>query len=459
MKRALFYSIVALSLWFTSESCFGQSRVYVVNINGPINNEMVKTVDRGVAGAIKQKAEGLIFHIDTYGGLLKAADDIRKVILKAPVPTVAFIDKDAASGGALIALACDSIYMSPGASIGAATVVDMSGRKASEKMQSYMRSLMRSTAEARGRNPRLAEAMVDENISISNVVPAGQLLSLSTAEAIRDHMANGEASSLEEVAFKMDWGGARLINEDTRWQEVLLAYLASPVVSAILILLMLGGLFFELHAPGLGVPGLIAAVSALLFFAPLYIVGLAQGWEIILFFVGVLLIILEIFVIPGFGITGISGIILVILSLGTALVGNIGLDFPSISHLGTAIWTMAVTLLLSVLMIVSLARYLPGTSRFSKLILRDWSGDERGYIASSSTENLVGKEGEVLTALRPSGTVLINGNRVDVVSNGEFVHKGEKVRISQVRGNKVVAERIESNDKASPPPKEDKIDS
>ena len=458
MKRALFY-IVALSLWFTSQACLAQSRVYIININGPIDNEMAKTVERGVDRALEQKAEGLIFHIDTYGGLLEAANDIRKDILEVPIPTAAFIDKDAASGGAMIALACDSVYMSSGASMGAATVVDGSGKKASEKMQSYMRSLMRSTAEARGRNPRLAEAMVEENLSVDNIVSAGQLLSLSTDEAIRTHMANGQANSLEQVAFKMDWGSARLIHEDSRWQEVLLTYLASPVVSALLMLLMLGGLFFELHSPGLGIPGLIAATSALLFFAPLYVLGLAQGWEIILFFVGVLLIILEIFVIPGFGITGISGIILVVLSLGAALVGNIGLDFPSLSNLSTAIWTMLVTLLLSVLMIVSLARYLPGTSRFSRLILKDWSGDEKGYIATSSTDNLLGMEGEALTALRPSGTVIVNGNRVDVVSDGEFIHKGEKIRIKEVTGNKVVAARVNRENPAEQPPKEDKIDS
>jgi len=420
---------------------------------------MAKTVERGVDRALEQKAEGLIFHIDTYGGLLEAANDIRKDILQVPIPTAAFIDKDAASGGALIALACDSVYMSPGASMGAATVVDGSGKKASEKMQSYMRSLMRSTAEARGRNPRLAEAMVDENLSVDNIVSAGQLLALSTDEAVRYHMANGEANSLEQVAFKMDWGSARLIHENSRWQEVLLTYLASPVVSALLMLLMLGGLFFELHSPGLGIPGLIAATSALLFFAPLYVLGLAQGWEIILFFVGVLLIIMEIFVIPGFGITGISGIILVVLSLGAALVGNIGLDFPSLSNLSTAIWTMLVTLLLSVLLIVSLARYLPGTSRFSRLILKDWSGDEKGYIATSSTENLLGMEGEVLTSLRPSGTVLVNGSRVDVVSDGEFIHKGEKIRITEVSGNKVVAARVVAEGADNQPPKEDKIDS
>jgi membrane-bound serine protease (ClpP class) len=343
--------------------------------------------------------------------------------------------------------------------MGAATVVDGSGKKASEKMQSYMRSLMRSTAEARGRNPRLAEAMVEENLSVDNIVSAGQLLSLSTDEAIRTHMANGQANSLEQVAFKMDWGSARLIHEDSRWQEVLLTYLASPVVSALLMLLMLGGLFFELHSPGLGIPGLIAATSALLFFAPLYVLGLAQGWEIVLFFVGVLLIILEIFVIPGFGITGISGIILVVLSLGAALVGNIGLDFPSLSNLSTAIWTMLVTLLLSVLMIVSLARYLPGTSRFSRLILKVRSGDVEDYIAASSIENLLGKEGEALTTLRPSGTVLVNGSRVDVVSDGEFINKGEKIRITEVSGNRVVAARVNGEDPAKQPPKEDKIDS
>ncbi len=219
-------------------------------------------------------------------------------------------------------------------------------------------------------------------------------------------------------------------------------YLANPIVSGLLILLILGGLFFELHTPGTIIPGLIAAVSALLFFAPLYVAGLAEGWEILLFFVGVALVILEVYVIPGVGIAGILGVLLIISGLGTSLIGNVGLDFPSLDHFGTAIWTLAVSLLLSILLIISLARYLPQSPRFSRLILKDWSAGEGEYIEASTEERLLGKEGETITTLRPSGTVRIGGNQLNVISRGEYIPKGERVRVTEVAGNKIVVIRI-----------------
>lgn len=422
------------------------NRVFVVKIEGMIDNGLAKYIERSFDAADKAKAEGVILHVDTFGGLVDAADEIRKSILNSPLPTAAYIDKNAASAGALISLACDSIYMAPGASIGAATVVQGgSGEKASEKMQSYMRGLMRSTAEANGRNPQLAEAMVDESIAIDGIIGEGKLLTLSSSEAHQYGISNATLESIDAVKNRMRWTDAVEIDMNQRWEESFLRFLANPVVSSILMLLMMAGLYFELQSPGVGFPGIMAGMAALLFFAPLYIMGLAQSWEIVLFIIGVILIIIEIFFIPGFGVPGILGVTLVIFSLGAALIGNVGLEFPAVETISRAIWTLAITLIIGVIMIFSLARYLPNTRRFSQLVLSDSSDRSQGYISATPQADLVGMEGQTLTPLRPSGTVKIEDKRIDVVSEGDFIDQGEPVVVVSAVGSRVVVSRKVEN--------------
>lgn len=440
MKRILFALIGMLLPGFLAAQAARD--VYIIYIDGPIDNGLATYVDRGIKAAQAGNARGILFHVDTFGGLVDAADQIRKSILDSTLPTVAFIDKNAASAGALISLATDSIFMAPGASIGAATVVDgADGSKASEKMQSYMRGLMRATAEANGRDPAIAEAMVDESIAIEGVVEEGKLLTLSTQEAIRLGIANAEMGSITEVREHLGWSDAAKIDITQHWTESLLRFLANPVVSSLLMMMMLGGLYFELQTPGFGFAGSISAVGAVLFFSPLYILGLAESWEIIIFVIGVILLLVEIFVIPGFGLVGAAGITAVIFSLGAALIGNVGLSFPELHLISRAIWTLAITLILTILLISSLARYLPENKMFSKLVLSAATNTEAGYISYTAHDELIGLSGTALSALRPSGTVMIDGKRVDVVSDGDFIEKGQSVKVVQVLGGKVIVSK------------------
>lgn len=440
MKR-LYLLVLFLMAPFTAFSQEARD-VYVIYIDGPIDNGLATYVDRGVKAAVEAKARGILFHVDTFGGLVDAADRIRKTILDAPIPTVAYIDKNAASAGALISLACDSIFMAPGASIGAATVIEgTDGTKASEKMQSYMRGLMRATAEANGRDPRIAEAMVDETIAIEGIIAEGKLLTLSTGEAIEFGIADAEMESMTQVRAEMNWSDAAKIDIKELWMESLLRFLANPIVSSILMLMMLGGLYFELQTPGFGFAGSISAVGALLFFSPLYIMGLAESWEIILFVIGVILLVVELFVVPGFGFVGISGILAIIFSLGAALVGNVGLDFPELELISQAIWTLAITLVLTILLISSLARYLPENRLFSKLVLSESTDTASGYLTYTEHDDLLGLQGKALSSLRPAGTVLIDGKRYDVVSDGDFIDKGQEVKVVEVVGGKVIVSK------------------
>lgn len=416
--------------------------VFLIHVEGLIDNGLHKYIQRGLNQAVRNEASGVVLYIDTFGGLVDAADKIRKNLLDSDLNIIAYIDKNAASAGALISFAADSIFMAPGASIGAATVVDGTGTYATEKMQSYMRGLMRSTASANNHDPRIAEAMVDESIEIEGVVEAGKLLTLSTREAVDLGVAVGEFRSLSEVLRYMDWEEKELFDFEEFWAESVLRFLANPVVSSILMLMMLGGLYFELQSPGVGFPGIVAGIGTLLFFAPLYIMGLAQSWEIILFFIGVILILVEVFVLPGFGISGILGVTLVVLSMGSSLVGNVGTSYPELHQISQAIWTMAITLILGVAMIVSMVRYLPENKLFNKLVLADQTDRGRGYTSSESKDDLIGLEGETITALRPAGTVLVNGRRVDVVSVGDFVEKGAKVKVVDTSGSRVMVDRV-----------------
>lgn len=423
---------------------FSGQTYYVIKAEGMVDNGMFRYIERGISLAEDEEGAGLILHMDTFGGLVDAADKIRKALLDTNVPTMTFIDKNAASAGALISFSTDKIMMAGGSSIGAATVVDGGGTQANEKMQSYMRGLMRSTAEDTGRDPRIAEAMVDERIEIEGITEEGNLVTLSTSEAIELGMADGSAESVADAIEQAGWPEREIVNIQETFNESVLRFLASPVLSSILMLMMLGGLYFELQSPGVGFPGAMSAIGAMLFFAPMYIMGFAEPWEIILFFTGIVFIIVEIFILPGFGIPGIIGITLLVFSLGASLVGNVGLDFPALEYMNRAIWTMAITLILGILMIFSLSKYLPQNRMFSKLILVDSTSKDEGYTSARSQDSLTGKEGVTLTPLRPSGIALIDENRVDVVSQGDFVENGARIKVVNTSSSRVMVRRIPS---------------
>lgn len=422
------------------EAPLADGPVYIVPIQGPIDNVLARYVRRATRDAEAAGASLIVFDVDTFGGLVDAADKIRKTILDVEPVTVAFIDKNAASAGALISYASDRIVMVPGASIGAATVVEGgSGEAAPDKYQSYMRGLMRATAEANGRDPRIAEAMVDESLEVEGVSEAGSVLTLSSEEALRLGVADAILSDMDAVVEQAGLAPAASVAHRASTIERALRFLSSPVLQSLLMLMMMGGLYFELQTPGVGFPGTIAAVGAAMFFAPHYMIGLVQSWEIVLFGIGVLLLLAEIFVIPGFGVAGIGGLVLVAGSLFAALIGNVGLAFPPFAALAPAVGTMAVTLVLLIALMFSLSKYLPKSERFGHLVLSPDLASASGYVSSDALDDLVGQSGVALTPLRPAGTADIGGERIDVVTRGEFVAPGAPVEIIQVRGSRVVA--------------------
>lgn len=429
-------SIVILVLLF-AVSLFGQGKkVYYGDIEGDIDLGLAPYVKRIVDEANTAGAEAIIFRINTFGGRVDAATQIKDAILSSNVHTIAFVDKRAISAGSLIALSCKEIVMVPGASMGATTVVDQTGTKQSEKAQSYMRAEMRATAEANGRRTDIAEAMVDERVVIPGLVDSTQLLTLTSEEAINYEMADTILTSINEILAAHNLADADIVKVDVNWGEDVVRFLSNPVISSILMMIILIGFFTEIKTPGWGLPGTAAVIALILFFGSGLILELVSFLEIIIFIAGVVLLLLEIFVVPGFGLFGILGITAIVASLFMGLLA----DFQIVTWnmISIALIQLAAAFVVTFVAGYFLSKVLPKTNFFNRLILQDNIVIRSGYAAEPETYELVGKEGEALTDLRPSGTAIFGDNRIDVITEGSYLTKGTKVVVIKESGSKVV---------------------
>jgi membrane-bound serine protease (ClpP class) len=425
-------ALITLFLVFANTMAFCQKKqVMVMEIKATIDPAMKRYVDVAFDHAKKIEADVVIIEMDTYGGVLTDAKEIVDIVMKFPKPVWVFINSDAASAGALISIACDSIYMSPGATIGAATVVDGSGEKAPDKYQSYMRSIMRSTAEENNRNPRIAEGMVDETLEIDSISPAGQVITFTTDEAMKYGYCEGKVRSIDEILTRNGIEDYELIPFQLSGPEKIVSFFLNPFVSGILILLIVGGLYFELQTPGVGFPGLAAAIALVLYLVPYYLTGLAQNWEIIAFFVGIILIALEIFVIPGFGVAGIAGIGLTVVSLVLIMVNNdaFNFDFVPSENLFAALLATLTGLLGGIILLFVGGSRLADSKFFKRVALTTTQNKMQGYTSSFFTDQMKGKTGIAHTVLRPGGKVLIEGKVYDAYTQGEYINKGESIEV------------------------------
>lgn len=433
-------TILLMLFLFAVQTLPQQKKVYLAFIDRDIDLGLSPYISRIISEAEMNDADAIVFKINTFGGRVDAATQIKDAILSSKIPTIAFINNRAISAGALIAISCNKIAMVPGSLIGAATVVDQTGEKVGEKYQSYMRSEMRSTAERNGRRTDIAQGMVDERIVVEGLVDSTQLITLTAEEANVYEMTDIIVNNFEEMLEEFGYKNAQIIRVETNWAEEVVRFLNNPIISTILIMIGFFGLFAEVKTPGWGVPGTAGLIALALFFGSSYVLQLASIIDILLFLIGLGLIALEIFVIPGFGIAGISGIILVIASLFLALTGTMPVfDFDIVS---TAIIQLAVALLAAIVLILMMAKLLPKSSIFSKLILSTSETSESGFVAYPSEKELLGMEGITLTDLRPAGSVEINGKRVDVVADWDYIEKGKKIKVIKVEGIKVVVQQV-----------------
>ena len=438
--KSLFKSFLMIII--LSSNIIPQGKVYVAYIDGDIDLGLAPYVSRVVSDAEKDNAEAIIFKINTFGGRVDAATQIKDAIISTDLLTIAFINNRAISAGALIALSCKKIVMVPGSLIGAATVVNETGEKVGEKYQSYMRSEMRSTAEKNGRRVDIAEGMVDERVVVEGIDDSTRLITLTSTEALKYGIADTLLKDFDGIYAYFKLGSTEKVFQKSNWAEDVVRFLNNPIVSSILIMIGFFGLIAEIKSPGWGLPGTASLIALALFFGSSYILQLASVIEILMFVGGLGLLLLEIFVIPGFGVAGISGIILIIASLFLAMVGaDPFLDMDVVSF---AIIKLTVGLAAALVLLFLLARFLPKSNLFKKFILSAEEKADAGYTSRTNYSDLLGAEGVSATTLRPAGTAEINGKRVDVVTDSEYIEHGKPMIVTAVEGMRVVVREKKS---------------
>lgn len=431
-----------------NQSVKADNLIFKIDIKKEIGSTTWLYIQEGFREANEKNASAILIHMNTYGGEVVYADSIRTKILNSTIPVYVFVDNNAASAGALISIACDKIFIRPGGSIGAATVVNQTGEQMPDKYQSYMRATMRATAEAQGkdtliqdgdtiikwkRDPLIAEAMVDDRTVIPGIIDSGKTLTFTALEAVKYGYAEGIANNVDEVITKF------LMIKDYTLEtfrpttfDNLKGFLMSTFVQGILIMLIIGGIYFELQTPGIGFPLGVAITAAVLYFAPLYMDGLAANWEILIFIIGLALLAIEIFVIPGFGLAGISGIILIFSGLVLSLLDNIDFDFTGVntSKIARAMFTVTVGIGAGFGLMIYLSSKIGAKGLFRNVALKTSMENASGYIGvPMEQKELIGKSGTAHTDLRPSGRVEVDGQIYDAVSDEGFIEKNSSVRI------------------------------
>ncbi|HLT88305.1 MAG TPA: NfeD family protein [Sphingobacterium sp.] len=408
-------------------------KIYKVDIKEDIGPNAWRTVNLAHQKATEVRAEMFLIELNTFGGAVNFADSIRTKLLGSTMHTVVYINNNAASAGALISLASDEIYMQKGGSMGAASVVNQSGEIMPEKYQSYMRGLMRATAEAKGRDPKIAEAFVDPEVSVPQLKPDGKLLTLTASEGVKSGIVQAVVNDVGEIYKQVEKGDLEVVQHHITVVDRIIAFLINPMVSGFLILGLIGGIYFELQTPGVGFALVVAIICGVLFFAPLYLQGLADHWEIAIFIVGVALLLLEVFVIPGFGIAGILGIICVLCGLAFSMVDNNFFDFklakPGLLMESFLIVTGA--MVLSIILMVIFGKNILKSSAFRRLVLHDEQKADVGYTSSPQKVNLLYQNGVARTVLRPSGKIEIDGVWYDAVALDGFIDAGEEVYVEK----------------------------
>ena len=439
MKRffTLFSSLILCIGAFAADSL---TVFYRIRLDQNIDPAARRLVTLGLEKAAAADADYILLDLNTYGGAVDAADSIRNAILRCDRPVISFVNMQAASAGALISIACDSIYMKTGSSIGAATVVDQAGNVMPDKYQSFMRGMMRSTAQATGRDPKIAESMVD----------TANVLSLTPSEAIEVGFCEGICEDEFEVARKVagsDGFIIRNMEDDISWLDRLIQFLLNPLLQSIFMMMIIGGIFVEIRTPGIGLPLVTAIVGALLYFAPAYLGDLVSYWEILLFVVGLVLIGVEIFVLPGFGVCGILGIIAVVLSLAFAMVDNAELFHwdgslnlqPILRPIGIVIISASAAIFGSVLLV----RKLFATRSFDHIALRQELKADEGFTGvASGLESFVGETVTVFNDLRPSGKVKTADGRIfeATLRFGGFAEKGTSLTVISAEQGRLYCE-------------------
>jgi len=439
MRRLLLAITTAGSLLTPHALVAQRATVYRIPVTGVIELGIAPFIRRALREADAAGARAAVLDINTLGGRVDAALEIVDAITSTSIPVYALIDPRAISAGALIAMATDSVFMTGEASFGASTVVDAQGTKLSEKAQSVMRAQFRALAERRGLDPRVAESMVDETLEVEGVVEVGMLLTLTASEAVRIGYAH-EVSGFDDLRRRLGMEHAEVISPRTNWAEALVRFLSNPIVAPLLLSIGVLGVIVEIKTPSFGLAGAVGLASLAAFFGSHLIIGLAGWEEVILLGAGLVAVALEVFIIPGFGIAGIVAILCVSAAIFLALVGSL----PTWGDIARASGILTTTAVLTTAVIYTLIRRLPTSARWHGILLQAATDRDEGYVSAEAREDLMGHLGVAATDLRPAGTAVIAGERLDVVCESGYVPKGAKVRVVRAEGYRLVVVPVDA---------------
>lgn len=428
--------------------------VYQIPIKDQIEPALLYVVRRGVKEAEKEKADTIVFVMDTPGGRVKEAREIISLIGQMKVPVYTFVEKDAYSAGAIIALATKHIYMAPGSVIGAATPLMMSPfggvekmpDAIEEKMTSAVAALVRAAAEQGGHDPQLGEAMVRREMEYkfgTNVLSkAGELLTLTASEA-EGILSEGTVQDAAAMLEKAGLPDAEIRELTVTPAEKIARFIAA--FAPILLMIGLGGIYIEIKTPGFGLPGITGISALVLFFFGHHLAGLAGMEDIVIFIIGCTLLFIEVFITPGFGVLGISGIALILFSLLSAMTWKMPGQFPPNIDMNTlphALTNLALGAAGTVVLGVLAGKYLPKSRVFRPIVLSQSTAKAEGFTAAQDHNELLGQEGIAEMNLHPAGRALFNGGRVNVITRGEFIESGSTVRVIETHGAHIVVEKV-----------------
>lgn len=427
--RRIFLLFLCLTLWVSlgvSAAVESASSVAVVTIKGEIDGGQSALLHRAFQEAQKNNARAILVELDTFGGLVDAAVQMRDVIIDSPVPTICYIKNRAWSAGALIALSHQSIAIAPGGSIGAAEPIPTT-----EKTVAALKAEFAATANKTGRNPRVAEAMVDKSLGLTGYAEPGQILALTDYQAKEVGFADIVAVDRAAVLTHYGLSDATVVEYQPQWTDRLAGWLSNPAIKSGLLSLIFLAVLAEIKTAGTGVGALVAVVAAVLFFGSQWLTGVAGLLEILLFAAGCILLVVELYV-PGTGLFGIAGLASILASFFLSLGANL-----------SAVTTMTISLIIAIIAFAVLARYLPSSRLWTKLILKDSETTQAGYTSAQDYDCYLGFEGITITQLRPAGRMEVKGVQLDVVSEGRFLPAGIPVKVVIVKGNRIVVHPIE----------------
>lgn len=427
----LFLFILSFLLFVPSKNAYAKETVYHIPIENEVEKGLKAFLERAFKEAEENNADAIILEIHTPGGFVNAAEEISKLMDSVNIEMIAFINTKAHSAGAFLALHADKIYMTPNASIGAAAVIDGEGNMADKKATSAWIAEMKAAAESSGRDPQYAIAMADESIDLPQYrAPIGKVLTLSASEALQVGYSEGTVKDFQELLTKLGFEKSNVVDIQPTLAEKIARFITNPLVVTLLLTIAFFGLAIELFSPGFGIPGIIGILSFVLFFFGHSVAGFAGYETIILFVIGFILLLMEFFV-PG-GIVGLIG--------GALMVFGLLFSGESVTYMA---YSLLIAMFISVLGMVVLVKFFGKHLHvFSKIVLKDATTSEEGYVSNVNRIELLGKRGKTVTPLRPAGTIFVDKERIDVVSEGSYIDSDVTVEIVQVEGSRIVVREV-----------------